>query len=135
MTPTLPDTTMNLTFTAPPPGLAPIVDFALSAVPEAEGLYTLRDTGDAGVRLFLVDPSVYVPDYAPRITDEHLDALGSGPDDLVEAYVVATITDDGPIVNLLAPILVNVTARTAAQVILDDSRWPLRAALVPPTAT
>ncbi|HEY8588543.1 MAG TPA: flagellar assembly protein FliW [Naasia sp.] len=132
MTPTLPETSLDLTFTAPPPGLAPVVDFSLAAVPEADGLYTLRDTGDLGLRLFLVDPSVYVPDYAPVFTGEHLDALGTAPDDLVEAYVVATVTDDGPVVNLLAPILVNATAGTAAQVILDDSRWPLRAQLHAP---
>ena len=132
MTPTLPDTSRNLTFAAPPPGLAPVVDFTLTAVADADGLYTLRDAGDTGLRLFLVDPSVYVPDYAPVFTGEHLEALGTSPDDVVEAYVVATVTDSGPAVNLLAPILVNATAGTAAQVILDDSRWPLRAALVPP---
>ncbi len=133
MTPTLmPDTTLNLTFTAPPPGFAPVVDFALAAVADTVGLFTLRDTVGADLRLFLVDPAVYVPDYAPFISDEQLRALGAGDDTRVDAYVVATITETGPVVNLLAPILVNAESGTAAQVILDDSRWPLRAALVPP---
>lgn len=130
MTPTLPEAALSLTFAAPPPGFAPVVHFSLSAV--ADGLYTLRDTVGAGLRLFVVDPSVYLPDYAPAFTAEHLGALGTTADDVVEAYVVATITDTGPVVNLLAPILVNATAGTAAQVILDDPRWPLRAELVPP---
>lgn len=32
------------------------------------------------------------------------------------------MAEDGPVVNLLAPILVNPENRTAAQVILDDAR-------------
>ena len=40
---------IDLTFVAPPPGLAPMVDFALNAIDGAEGLYSLVSrpaTGD-----------------------------------------------------------------------------------------
>ncbi len=132
MAPPLPDTSVNLTFTAPPPGFAPVVDFALSAVEGADGLFTLRDTEGADLRLFLVDPGVFVPDYAPKLSEEHYGPLGAESSEQVDTLVVATMTDDGPVVNLFAPILVNRATHAAAQVILDGTDWPLRAALVAP---
>ncbi len=129
---TQPDTTVNLTFTAPPPGFAPVVDFALTAVDGADGLFTLRDTEGADLRLFLVDPEVFVPDYVPKLAEEHYAPLGAESSEQVDTLVVATMTDDGPVVNLFAPILVNPATHTAAQVILDGTDWPLRASLVAP---
>ncbi|MCU1570090.1 MAG: flagellar assembly protein FliW [Naasia sp.] len=134
MTPTLPGTTLNVTFTASPPGFSPVVDFELAAVDGAVGLFTLRDTAGADLRLFLLDPAIFVPDYAPDITSEHLAPIGATSSDDVDAFVVATISEGAPVVNLLAPILVNRDTRSAAQVILDGSRWPLRAELVAPNA-
>jgi flagellar assembly factor FliW len=43
--------------------------------------------------------------------------------------VVATLDAAEPVVNLLAPILVNQDDGRAAQVILDSGDWPLRAKL------
>lgn len=134
MAPTLPSTTVNVTFAASPPGFSPVVDFELAAVEGAIGLFTLRDTTGADLRLFLVDPAVFVPDYAPEITSEHLAPIGAASSENVDAFVVATISEGGPVVNLMAPILLNRDTLTAAQVILDDSRWPLRAELITPNA-
>ena len=133
MAPTLPGTTLNLTFTAPPPGLSPVVDFVLSPVEGAVGLFTLRDTGDADLRLFLVDPAVFVPEYAPVLTEEHRAAVGAPADSPISVYVVATIAETGPVVNLLAPMLVDEENGSAAQVILEGD-WPLRAELIAPAA-
>jgi flagellar assembly factor FliW len=133
MTPTLPGI-LNLTFTASPPGFSPVVDFELAPVQGAVGLFTLKDRDGADLRLFLVDPAVFVPEYQPEFADEHLTQVGADCADQLEAFVVATMDDGGPIVNLLAPILVNTATQAAAQVILDDSRWPLRAQLLVPNA-
>jgi flagellar assembly factor FliW len=116
-------------FTAPPPGLHPLVDFALAQVDGASGLFTLRDTSGAGVRLFLLDPAVFVPDYAPTFTGEQLEPLDVEPGDNIDVFVVATIVDNGPVANLLAPIVVNTRTLLASQVILDGDDWPLHAQL------
>ncbi|WP_210479824.1 flagellar assembly protein FliW [Naasia sp. SYSU D00948] len=131
MAPTQLDT-VHLTFTAPPPGFAPVVDFTLSAVDGADGLFTLRDSEGADLRLFLVDPGVFVPDYAPKLAEEHYTPLGAESSEQVDTLVVATMTDTGPVVNLFAPILVNPATNAAAQVILDGTDWPIRAQLVAP---
>ncbi|GAA2751296.1 flagellar assembly protein FliW [Amnibacterium kyonggiense] len=119
----------RLSFTAPPPGFAPLTDFDLAAVEGAPGLYTLRDTAGAGLRLFLIDPTFYVPEYLPSIDDADLAALQLSTPAEADVYVVANIVDGAPVVNLLAPIVVNPVARTATQLILEDD-WPLQAELV-----
>lgn len=121
--------TPTLTFTAPPPGLAPHVEFSIDDVAGAPGLHALRAATDANVRLFVVEASMYVPDYAPAFTDEHLSDVGAGARGDASVLVVTTLGDDGPVVNLLAPVLVNPATGAASQVILDGSDWPLRARL------
>jgi flagellar assembly factor FliW len=119
----------RLVFTTPPPGFAPLTDFDLAAVEGAPGLYTLRDTAGVDLRLFLIDPTFYLPEYLPAITDEDLSALGVSSTGEVDVYVVADIVEGAPVVNLLAPIVVNPVAGTATQLILEDD-WPLQATLV-----
>jgi flagellar assembly factor FliW len=122
----------RLVFTAPPPGLSPVVDFELDEVEGALGLYAMRDTVGADLRLFLLDPAFFVPEYQPQLTDEHLSPLGADEPGQVDVYVVATLSDGAPVVNLLAPILVHPATHTATQVILDGADWPLQAELVSP---
>jgi len=125
---------MNLTFIAPPPGFHPHTVFDLTRVDGAAGLFTLEDTSGAELRLFLVEPRLFVPDYAPELTNEHLAPLGAEGAAQVDVFVVATIEGGSPVVNLLAPILVNPATGSAAQVILDEAAWPLRAELIRPAA-
>lgn len=119
----------RLTFTTPPPGFAPLTDFDLASVEGAPGLYTLRDTAGVDLRLFLIDPTFYVPEYLPAISDEDLAELGVSSSAEVDVYVVANILDGAPVVNLLAPIVVNPVSHAATQLILEAD-WPLQAALV-----
>ena len=119
----------RLVFTAPPPGFAPLTDFDLERVDGAPGLYTLRDTAGADLRLFLLDPTHYVPEYLPALPDEELAAIGASSVGEVDVYVVANILDGAPVVNLLAPIVVNPGSGAATQVILDAD-WPLQAELL-----
>jgi len=121
--------TATLTFVTPPPGLSPHVEFALDDIEGAPGLHTLRASSDANVRLFVVEASMYVPDYAPAFTEEHLLDVGAGARADAEVLVVTTLDSDGPVVNLLAPVLVNSATGAATQVILDGSDFPLRARL------
>lgn len=124
----------RLTFAAPLPGLDPLVEFDLAEVEDSVGLYTLRDTAGADVRLFLLDPVHFVPEYRPALTAEQLAALDAASDAELDVYVVATIQDGAPVVNLLAPIVVEPRAARAAQVILEGDEWPLRAGLIAPAA-
>ncbi|MEO9014244.1 MAG: flagellar assembly protein FliW [Terrimesophilobacter sp.] len=119
----------TLTFIAPPPGLAPLLDFALDDIEGAEGLYALRAKADANRRLFVLDAAVHLPDYTPVLSNEQCTALDvSTPHDVL-LLVVVNPSESGTTVNLMAPIVVNATTGVCAQVILDDQDWPLRAEL------
>jgi flagellar assembly factor FliW len=115
-----------LTFTAPPPGLAPLVDFGLNAVDGATGLYTLQSIADPGTRMFVVDAAVYLPGYEPAFSRSSLEALES-----FDPQVLLIATADGssqPTVNLLAPIVVNREVGRCTQVVLDGD-YPIKAPL------
>jgi flagellar assembly factor FliW len=118
-----------LTFVTPPPGLAPLTDFSLDPVDGAIGLYSLIAGADRNVRLYVVDAGVYLPHYAPVITDEHAETLGLATADDAMVLVVATPAATGTTVNLMAPIVVNSSTGRSAQVILDGQDWPLQETL------
>ncbi|MFS6528411.1 flagellar assembly protein FliW [Microbacterium aurugineum] len=121
--------TAALTFLAPPPGLAPHVDFALAPVDGADGLFAMRAVQDAELRLYLVDPRTVLNEYAPILTDEQADALALREAEDALILVVAHPSAEGVSVNLLAPVIVNRTTGAASQVILEDQDYPLRAPL------
>ncbi|WP_226532111.1 flagellar assembly protein FliW [Microbacterium paraoxydans] len=121
--------TAALTFLAPPPGLAPHVEFALAPVDGADGLFAMRAVEDAELRLYLVDPRTVLSEYAPILTDEQADALALREAEDALILVVAHPSAEGVSVNLLAPVIVNRTTGAASQVILEDQDYPLRAPL------
>lgn len=117
-----------LTFTAPPPGLAPLVNFELDAIDGADGLFSLQSLEESTLRLFVLDAAVYLPDYAPAISNSQLESLSPEPGAL-KILVVANPGESGTTVNLMAPIVVNTATGLCAQVVLDGSTWPIKAVL------
>ncbi len=125
-------TDLDIEFTASLPGLAPFTSFRLSRIEGAQGLYALRSRGEE-VRLFLVDPSLVVAGYAPRITAAMRAEIEAEEEGAV-VFVVANPSEDGVFVNLRAPVLINARTGAAVQVIFDDASYPLRARLGSPSA-
>jgi flagellar assembly factor FliW len=122
---------VDLEFIEPIPGLEPLRRFTLRPVEDCPELFTLRSVDTPQTRLFLLDPSAFFPEYRPEVDDELLARLapeGSAP---VVLVVLRPGSEGAPhTANLLAPVLVNATAGTAVQAVLDAD-WPLRAPLVP----
>lgn len=118
-----------LTFVSPPPGLAPHVTFTLAPIDGTDGLFVMRATEDAELRLYVVDPRTVLSEYAPILTADQANGLSlASPDDAL-LLVVAQPSIEGVSVNLLAPIVVNRDTGLAAQVILDGQDYALRAPL------
>ncbi|GGC98445.1 hypothetical protein GCM10011512_26710 [Tersicoccus solisilvae] len=117
-----------LTLTEPMPGLDPWTDYTLEAVAGAPGLFSLRPAENADLRLFLLDASVYVPQYAPDLGAAAA-GLGLVAGEAARVLVVATPGRDTTTVNLLAPVVLNERTGTGTQVILTDQDYPLQAPL------
>lgn len=118
-----------LSFATPPHGLAPHTNFDLREITGADGLYALQSVDDSGIRLFVLDAAVYLPDYSPVISDEDCVRLDLHTPDDALLLVVANPSEQGTTMNLLAPVVVNAKSGRSAQVILEGQDWPLRAQL------
>lgn len=119
----------QLTFVTPPLGLGG-TDYDLREL-DAPGLYKMTAFLDSAKRLFVVDPSRFVPDYSPVIAEAELDRIGVGPDADPAVLLVVIPGEAGMAVNLMAPILVNADTGAAAQVVLDGQDLPARHLLQP----
>lgn len=122
--------TSSVRFASPPPGLEPTVDFVLEELQGAPGVYAMRAADRPGLRLFVIDAAVFLPDYRPALSADQTAALGVAADEHPQTLLVTSIGESGPTVNLAAPILVNPRTGAAGQVILDGHDLPLRHTLV-----
>ncbi|MEV7972373.1 flagellar assembly protein FliW [Cellulomonas sp. NPDC089187] len=113
----------------PMPGLDEHTAFEVSALDETGTLFALRSApeGARPVRLFVVDPEPYFPDYAPQIGDTLHTLLGAEHLRVLVVVRPAQGTQP-PTANLLAPLVVDPRTGAAAQTVLTED-WPLRAPL------
>lgn len=120
----------RLLFVAPPPGMADLTRFDVSALDDSGLLFALRSSERGDTRLFAVPPRPYFPAYEPVLDASARAAIGVGPDeDPVLLVIVHPGAAASHTANLLAPVAVNARTGEAAQVVLDDGDWPLRAPL------
>jgi flagellar assembly factor FliW len=122
----------ELTFVVAPPGLEPLRRFALVRLDDDGLIFALRSLEKPDVRLLVVPPRPFFPDYAPVLGEQDRATLGI--EDASDALVLLVVQPGESIsdstANLLAPVVVNATTRAAAQVVLTGSDLPLQAPLV-----
>jgi flagellar assembly factor FliW len=118
------------------PGLEDCRDWALLADATNDALGWLQSTTRGDVALAVVSPRRFVPDYQVRIPRSELTPLAVA--DIRQAQVVLVVGTNGKTLtlNLKAPIVINLEARTGRQVVasgelplqyeLNQDRQPLR---------
>ena len=118
------------------PGLEDCREWALLADSSNEALGWLQCISRPQVALAVVSPRRFVPDYQVRIPRSELTPLALS--DIRQAQVVSVVGTTGTslTLNLKAPIVINVEARTGRQVVasgdlplhyeLTPNRQPLR---------
>lgn len=120
-------TELVITFPSGILGLGSHTDFVLYDVDETSRMLIAKD--DPTLRLLVTDPTCVDPNYPIA---RALSRYPFGDEEVAVASVVTRPADGSPsTVNLAAPLLIGMTSRKAAQVILDDGRLSLRAPLVP----
>jgi flagellar assembly factor FliW len=91
-------------------------------------LYWMQDLDDGDLAFLCVVPWPVFPEYDIDIDDQ---ALGIAEDgDVAVLVLVTTRREDGAAhmtANLRAPLVVDMRRRVMQQVILTDSKWPIRA--------
>lgn len=136
----------TITFVHPVPGFPGLRQFVLVGLesdaepeqvhgqavtsPEAV-LYELRSVEQPEIRFMVATAYAFFPDYDVELDDQVCENLSlTDPADAL-VLVILTLGPDiaSTTANLLAPVVVNSRTRSAAQVILSGSDWPVRAPL------
>ncbi len=122
----------SVDFVTDVPGFPGLRHFVLVQLDDGGFVFDLRSLDDASISFVVVPSVAFFPDYAPVIDDGT--ALALGLSDAGDAAVLVIVTVGASLAastaNLLAPIVVNTRTRHAAQVVLEGSDQPLRAALL-----
>ena len=128
-----PDENPSLHFAQGLPGFPEAHEFVLVRLDDAGTVFSLRSSEDESLRFLAVPPGLFFPDYAPELPDEAVAALAleSADDAMVLLLVTCESGLEDATANLLAPVVVNVRTRGAAQVVLTGTDLPLRAPLQP----
>jgi flagellar assembly factor FliW len=111
------------------PGFANLRRFVALAIADQPDFIWFQSVEDAAVALPAADPWVWFAQYEPRLPAYAIAALElDEPDD----YTVLCVVDPGSdatemTMNLLAPIVVNLKTRKARQIMLEGSRYGVRA--------
>jgi len=115
----------------PLPGLPGHADFSLTPLDDIGVLFALRSLpeDEQSIRLFVVTPGAFFPDYAPTVLSDVRASIGVG-DGSIATLVVVRPGEDGsaPTANLLAPLVLDPATGQAVQMVLDGD-LPLRAPL------
>jgi flagellar assembly factor FliW len=111
----------------PMPGFPAHQQFVLVRLNDEGLLYAFTSIQDPELRFLVAPPEPFFPDYAPEIENEVFAALNTKDPDRLLVMVVITAGVTETTANLMAPIIVDRDSRRAIQVVLSDSRMPVRA--------
>jgi flagellar assembly factor FliW len=95
---------------------------------DEHAMYWLQDLDDGNLSFLCIVPWVAFPEYDIEIDESSLGIADET--DIRVLSLVTTCREDGAAhltANLRAPLVVDTRARKLQQVILSDSRWPIRA--------
>jgi flagellar assembly factor FliW len=121
-----------ISFVEDVPGLPGLSQCVLVALDDDAMVFALRSVLDPDLRLLVVAPGAFFPDYSTEVADEVVEVLDLASD---EQPLVLLVVNPGSgladaTANLAAPILVNARTRRAVQVLQADGNLPLRAPLL-----
>jgi flagellar assembly factor FliW len=109
-------------------GFEDVKEFILLQEDDNRVVWSLQAADQSYPSIIVVDPSLVMPGYAPKLTAEDRGVLGNPETEDLCWLAVAVIRKklEDSVVSLKSPIVINVKNRLGMQVILDDDKYPLR---------
>ena len=125
-----------ISFVEEVPGLPELSRCVLVTLDDDATVFALRSIAEPELRLLVVAPGAFFPDYSAELENEVMTALELGSD---EQPLVLLVVNPGSALteataNLAAPILVNARTRRAVQALQTDTELSLRAPLLSTSA-
>lgn len=110
----------------PLPGFPNRKRFVLMEHGERSELAWLVSLDDADLAFVVTNPWTFFPSYDPPVAMEHLAALEIEKREEAEVLCLVTLDSTAIHLNLLAPLLINVSTRRALQIVAEDRRYSTR---------
>lgn len=109
-------------------GFEEIRNFILLQEDDSRTIWSLQAADGPYPSLIVVDPSLLLPGYAPKLGAAERRALGNPQEEDLCWLAVAVIRKkpEDTVVSLKSPLVINVKNRVGMQVILEDGDYPLR---------
>jgi flagellar assembly factor FliW len=107
--------------------------FVMVEVADGDSYRWLQSTDDPALSFLTVIPWPFFPDYEPEVDDQTSHELGLREASEAIVLCVVTVRENSPdpvTANLLGPLVINSVSRVGRQVVLAESSYPARAALV-----
>jgi flagellar assembly factor FliW len=112
-------------------GFPDVHKFAVIEVDDNPDFFWLQCLDNGDLAFLAVAPWPYFPDYEVNVNEGDLADLGL--EEVLDVSVLCLLTVDRECAavsaNLLGPVVINTAVGRAKQVVLGDSRYPLRAPL------
>jgi flagellar assembly factor FliW len=89
----------------------------------------LQSLEEPALAFLVADPTVYVPDYDPRVDEGMVKNLDLNADTPRLLFATVSIPHGHPeemTVNLAAPIVINAQSRKAKQIVLEDQAYTIK---------
>ncbi len=96
---------------------------------EGSPFHWLQSVERPELAFVVMNPLMFDPAYEITLGNSETQLLGISDPAQIQVWVVVTIPHGAPermTANLKAPLVVNLESRLAAQIILDDPKYPLR---------
>ncbi len=92
------------------------------------GIMQLQCAQTPTPRFIILDPFMFLEDYAPAVPDETMKKLKASELSELSFFVIAVIPSNigATTVNLKSPVVINFKERLGMQVMLENSEYPVR---------
>ncbi|MBU9721726.1 MULTISPECIES: flagellar assembly protein FliW [Bacillaceae] len=103
---------------------------------EQSPFYILQSVKTSGLAFMVMTPFTFFPDYEAKLSDSVIEQLAIEKQEDVALFVIITLREtlQESTVNLKGPIVVNSAAQKGKQVVLNDTAYHTKHALVAPVA-
>ncbi|XOQ49350.1 MAG: Flagellar assembly factor FliW [Eubacteriales bacterium] len=110
------------------PGFEDIKDYLLYHEDDDGIIWNLQAANSEIPSFVVIDPYPIVSDYCPELTPDDLRYFGETDTNNLCVLVVAVIKPNlkDSVINLKAPIIIDVNTKKAKQIILENSDYPIR---------
>jgi flagellar assembly factor FliW len=110
-------------------GLPTLKHFIILNTREDSPFRWLQSVEDTSMAFLIAEPTHFVTDYSPTVSDRDQSYLNLETETPCLAYVTVSIPAGKPedmTINLAAPLIINARSRAGKQIILDDEAYTIK---------